>query len=105
MVVSLSGYLIEENLEDFQKCVVEVESSSVEWIIIDLSNVCDIDRAFVPALTHFQKNIRERHIGIRVSGTSPEHLEYLRKYGILRESELTPDLRTALRSLLTQGGS
>ena len=98
-VVSLNGTMAEEDLEVFQKCLDEVNTSPPKYLIINLGGLTDISKAAKRPFTMFQTSVRETS-NLIICNIDSEVFKTLKQDGVLRESEVQPDLMTALKWIL-----
>ncbi len=103
LMVTMSGHFCFEHLEEIQSIGRQIKNfSETKFVVIDMSEVVDVESKMIFSFAKIQKEIRDSGIHLRVCAL---HLKLKRKLierGIVRENEVHDSLTGAVKSLMAK---
>jgi anti-anti-sigma regulatory factor len=102
VVALLSGKIQVTDLQEFSNFQTMLFSQTgLKIVLLDFSQVQAITLDAVPALVQLQKLVRVEKLHLRLCGMNEDLKEKLSRLGVIRSSELSTSLKSAVDSLLT----
>ena len=104
LVISFSGKMTRAAASELEACLGEVQNRSEENVVLNFSEVAQIDRPLIPSLVKLQKAIRDRNKTtlIRICHLKNDLGAMLVDTGAIRRDELKSNLEEALFSFKPQ---
>lgn len=98
-VVTFQGSFTQNDVGTLENCLNEIRSEASQYVILNLGGVSAVDQETCRPLTLFQNGIRvDSKLYLCSIQENPGKL--LRGAGVLRESEVVPDLLACLQNIL-----
>jgi anti-anti-sigma regulatory factor len=101
LVISLIGDLKRANQRTVREIMKKVRETEAEAVVLNLTEMGDIDRAELPDFAKLQAAVRLKSAKLRLCALKPSLESFLSEMGLLRAEEVHPDLKAALVSLFS----
>ena len=103
LIVAMSGHFCFEHLEEIQCIGRKIkEFSATKFVVIDMSEVIDVESKMIFSFAKIQKEIRDSGIHLRVCSLQTKLKRKLVERGIVREPEVHDSLNAAVKSLIAK---
>jgi anti-anti-sigma regulatory factor len=100
-VVTFKGSLTPNDAESLDSCLAEALSQPAQYLILNMAGLASAEAGTSRAFTLFQQGIRSK-VKLLICDLQPEAARVLKAEGLIRESEVHPDLMSALQAILSE---
>lgn len=100
-VITFKGSMTPNDAETLDTCLKEATSQPARYFILNMAGLVNAEAAVSRPFTLFQQGLRASS-KLFLCDLQPDAGRVLKGEGVVRESEVMPDLMTALQSILNE---